>query len=313
LKLRVALCGGRELESAAEALGLIPADAATAALALVDLRESDCIVRAAALPAELPRVIVGDEAQIQLAGALGLSKRSVASSCEPAALGPLIAASVPAMRRRATRSVLITSVRGGVGRSLLAANLARRLAPARSTLALDVTGGGALAWWLGASAASWADLETLTDELSAEHLGVVATETAPGLRIVGGPPFAPSADLARSALRAALELAEIVIVDAPTLADERTRQLLGLADRVLVLSYDDPVSIAMLAAADIPEDAWLVASQSAVASLSGREVFRSLPRAEAAIAAAASRPMAAGGALGRAYDELVEIVAIDST
>ena len=313
MKLRVALCGGRELASAADALGLIPADAATAALALVDLRESDSVVKAAALPAELPRVVVGDEAQIQLAGALGVPKRSVASSCEPAALGPLIAASVPATRRRATRSVLVTSVRGGVGKSLLAANLARRLAPTRSTLALDVTGGGALAWWLGSSAASWADLEGLTDELSAEHLGVVATETGPGLRVVGGPPFAPSIDLARSALHAALELSEIVIVDAPTLADERTRQLLGLVDRLLVLSYDDPVSIAMLAAADIPEDAWLVASQSAAASLSGREVFRSLPRAEAAIAAAASRPGAAGGALGRAYDELAEIVAIDST
>jgi Mrp family chromosome partitioning ATPase len=313
LKLRVALCGGRELASAAEALGLIPVEAATAALAVIDLRESGSVVEAAALPAELPRVVVGDEAQIQLAGALGMPTRSVARSCEPAALGPLIAATVPATRRQATRSVLVTSVRGGVGRSLLAANLARRLAPTRSTLALDVTGGGALAWWLGSTAATWADLEGLTDELSAEHLGVVATETAPGLRVVGGPPAAPSTSLTRSALRAALELSEIVIVDAPPLADERTRQLVGVVDRVLVLSYDDPVSIATLAAADIPEGAWLVASQSTAASLSGRDVFRALPRAEAAIAAAASRPSAVGGALGKAYQELAEIVAIDST
>ena len=313
MKLRVTLCGGHELASAADALGLIPADAATAALALIDLREPGSVAQAAALPAELPRVVVGDDAQIELAGALGMPKRSVARSCEPAELGPLIAATVPAVRRQATRSVLITSVRGGVGKSLLAANLARRLAPTRSTLALDVTGGGALAWWLGSTAATWADLEGLRDELSAEHLGVVATEAAPALRVVGGPPSAPSASLARSALRAALELSEIAIVDAPTLADECTRQLLGAVDRVVVLSYDDPVSIAALAASDIPEGAWLVASQSTAVSLSGRDVFRALPRAEAAIAAAASRPSAVGGALGRAYDELAEIVAIDST
>ena len=86
-----------------------------------------------------------------------------------------------------------------------------------------------------------------------------------------------------------------------------------VVDRIVVMSYDDPISLAALASADIPEDAWLVASQSTATSLSGREVFRTLPRAEAAIAAAASRPGAVGGALGRAYDELAEIVAIDST
>src|SRR5207245_1066587 len=163
LKLRVTLCGGHELASAADALGLIPADAATAALALIDLREPGSVAQAAALPAELPRVVVGDEAQIELAGALGMPKRPVARP--------------------------------------------------------------------------------------------VATEAAPALRVVGGPPSAPSASLARSALRAALELSEIAIVDAPTLADECTRQLLGAVDRVVVLSYDDPVSIAALAASDIPEGA----------------------------------------------------------
>jgi len=38
------------------------------------------------------------------------------------------------------------------------------------------------------------------------NLGVVATEAAPGLRLVGGPPFAPSVQLGQSAFRAALEL-----------------------------------------------------------------------------------------------------------
>jgi hypothetical protein len=80
-----------------------------------------------------------------------------------------------------------------------------------------------------------------------------------------------------------------------------------------VMSYDDPISIAALAAADVPESAWLIASQSMATSLGGRDVFRALPRAEGAIAAATSRPTALGGALGKAYDGLAEIIAIDAT
>jgi hypothetical protein len=141
----------------------------------------------------------------------------------------------------------------------------------------------------------------------------VATDVAPGLRLVGGPPFAPSVQLAQSAFRAALELSEIVLIDAPTLADERTRRLVGSVDRVIVMSYDDPISVAALASADVPESAWLIASQSVATSLGGRDVFRALPRAESAIAAATSRPNALGGPLGKAYDGLAEIIAIDAT
>jgi len=142
---------------------------------------------------------------------------------------------------------------------------------------------------------------------------VVATDAAPGLRLVGGPPFAPTVQLTQSAFRAALELSEIVLVDAPTLADERTRRLASSVDRVIVMSYDDPISVAALASADVPEGAWLIASQSTASSLGGRDVFRALPRAEGAIAAATSRPNALGGPLGRAYDGLAEIIAIDAT
>jgi hypothetical protein len=48
-------------------------------------------------------------------------------------------------------------------------------------------------------------------------------------------------------------------------------------------------------------------------SLCGRDVFRTLPRAEGTISAATSRPGALGGALGKSYDELSEIIAIDTT
>ena len=313
MTVRVALCGGAELAAAAEVLGLTVVDATRADLALVDLREPDGPSRASGLATGLARVVVLRDEQIALASALGVPERSVARSCEPAVLGPLIAATLPPARRGSTRSVLVTSARGGAGRSLLVANLARRLAPLRSTLCLDLTGDGTLGWWLGTTSGSWSDLEELTDELTAEHLGVVATEAAPGLRLVGGPPYGPSVQLAQSAVRAALALSELVLIDGPTLADERTRRLAASVDRVIVMSYDDPVSIAALASADVPEAAWLVASQSTATFLSGRDVFRALPRAEATISAAAARPGALGGALGKAYDELAEIIAIDAT
>jgi hypothetical protein len=313
LTVRVALYGGAELASAAAVLGLITVEAARADLAIVDLRDGEALSRAAVLAPEVPRVVVLADAQVALARALGVPSRSVARSCEPAVLGPLIAATLPPTRRSSTRSIMVTSARGGAGRTLLVANLARRLAPLRSTICLDLTGDGTLSWWLGTTSGRWADLEDLTDELTAEHLGVVATEAAPGLRLVGGPPFAPSVQLVQSAFRAALELSEIVLVDAPTLADERTRRLVGSVDRVIVMSYDDPISVAALASADMPERAWLIASQSIASSLAGRDVFRALPRAEGAIAAATSRPNALGGVLGQAYDELAEIIVIDAT
>jgi hypothetical protein len=313
LTLRVVLHGGSELASAADVLGLIAVDAARADLALVDLRTSEALAQAATLAPELPRVVVLSDDQVGLAEALGVPRRSVATSCEAAVLGPLIAATLPPAKRRSTRSVLVTSARGGAGRSLLVANLARRVAAFRTTLCLDLTGDGTLSWWLGVTAGSWSDLEDLTDELTAEHLGVVATDAGPGLRLIGGPPYAPSVRLTQSVFRAALELSEIVFVDAPTLANERTRRLVGSVDRMLVLSYDDPISTAALASADVPDGAWLVASQSTATILGGRDVFRALPRAEAAIAAATSRPGALGGPLGKAYDDLAELIAIDAT
>jgi hypothetical protein len=313
LTARVALVGGAELASAAEVLGLITVEAARADIALIDLRDAEALLRATTLPPQLPRVVVLGDEHVALAGALGVPSRSVARSCEPALLGPLIAATLPPARRGSTRSVLITSARGGAGRSLLVSNLARRLAPLRSTLCLDLAADGTLSWWLGASAGSWSDLEGLADELTAEHLGVVATDAGPGLRIVGGPPHAPTVRLAQSAFRAALQFSEIVLVDAPILADESTRQLTALVDRLIVMSYDDPISMAALAAADVPDGAWLIASQSSATSLCGRDVFRALPRAEGTVAAATSRPSAVGGSLGKVYDQIAEIIAIDVT
>jgi hypothetical protein len=309
---RAAICGGDDLRGAAATLGLEACDTRRPDVILVDLRDASACADAAALDSAIPRVAVAGETERALAAALGYDASSIAATCEPAALGPLVVAALPKAPRRATRVVAITGTRGGVGRTLLAANLARRLASRLGVAAVDATGTGALGWWLQCAPRAWTELEGLTDELTAEHLAVVAVESA-GLRVIGGAPVAPTRALAEATVRAAASLAELVIVDAPVLADERGRALAALAERVLVLSYDDPLSLATLDASDVPTGAWLVASQSRTARLGQIAAFRALPRDEAAVGAAISGRRGAGGALGRAYDELAELIALDAS
>jgi Mrp family chromosome partitioning ATPase len=309
---RAAICGGDDLRAAAATLGLEPCDSGRPDLILVDLRDASACAAAAAIEATIPRVVVAGPTESALAAALGYDPSSIAATCEPAALGPLVVAALPKAPRRATRVVVVTGVRGGVGRTLLAANLARRLAPRLGVAVVDATGTGALGWWLQCAPRAWTELEGLTDELTAEHLAVVAVESA-GVRVIGGAPVAPTRALAESTVRAAESLAELVIVDAPVLADERGRALAALAERVLLVSYDDPLSLASIEASDVPSDVWLMASQSRSARLGERAVFRSLPRDEGAVASALSGRRAADGALGRAYDELAELIALDAS
>lgn len=308
----MAICGGDDLRAAASALGLAVCDAGRPDLVLVDLRDAAACAAAAALASAIPRVAVAGDAERALAAALGYDASAIAASCEPAALGPLVVAALPRTPRRATRLVAITAARGGVGRTMLVANLARRLASRLGVAAIDVTGTGALGWWLRCAPRAWTELEGLTDELTAEHLAVVAAESA-GLRVIGGAPVAPTRALAESTVRAAASLAELVLVDAPVLADGRGRSLATLADRVFVLSYDDPLSLAALDACDLPSDAWLVASQSRTPRIGERAAFRALPRDETAVGEALAGRRAAGGALGRAYDELAELIALDAS
>jgi hypothetical protein len=309
---RAAICGGDDLRAAAATLGLEPCEAGRPDLVLVDLRDPSACAAAAALEPAIPRVAVAGETERALAAALGYDASSIAATCEPAALGPLVVAALPRTPRRATRLVVVTGTRGGVGRTLLVANLARRLGSKLGVAAVDATGTGALGWWLECAPRAWTELEGLTDELTAEHLAVVATESA-GLRVIGGAPVAPTRALAESTVRAAASLAELVLVDAPLLADERARALTALADRVIALSYDDPLSLATLDAGEVPSEAWLLASQSRTARIGERAAFRALPRDEPAVSAALSGRRAAGGALGRAYDALAELLALDAS
>ena len=304
---QVAICGGAELRAACAALGLEPATVSPR-LVLVDLRTPDAAARAAAFPAGIPRIVVATPEQADLLAALGSDRALVATSADAAAIGPLVARSLPQAVPQRTRVLTLTAARGGTGRTLCAANLARRLATDRTIVAIDATGTGALGWWLGVDPRPWSELEALAGELRAEHVALVATAVATRLSIVGGTPAPPSTDVLATTVAVARELADLVLIDAPLLPDERARLALARSDRNLVLSYADAASRAALASADVPETAWLIGSQDHI-----DDAFRVLPRDEAAVADALATRGRIGGALGRAYDDLAELLAIDAT
>ncbi|MDP9246242.1 MAG: hypothetical protein M3O64_06250 [Chloroflexota bacterium] len=303
---RVAICGGPELRSACEILGLEDTRSAPR-LVLVDLRLADEALRASAFSAEIPRIVVATPEQASVVAAIGGDRVLVAASADPADLGPLVARSLPRAAPERTRVITVTAARGGTGRTLCAANLARRLATDRTVIAVDGTGTGALGWWLGADARPWSELEALAAELRAEHVELVATTVTSRLSVVGGAPTVPSAEVLATTIVAARELADIVLVDAPLIADERARAASMRSDRTLVLSYADAASRAILAAADVPASAWIVGSQGPL-----EDAFRALPRDERSVSEALRDRGRIGGALGRAYDDLAELLAIDS-
>lgn len=306
---RVALCGPA-LAEAASTLGLEPVDERPEVV-LLDLADADAVRAASAIDPSVPRIVLADGEHAELLRALGAGSFRVAASSKPGAIGPLLAATLPVRPPRATRLVVVTGPVGGSGRTLLAVNLAARLATRGSVVLLDLTGSGSAAWWLRVTPSPWSDLEGLIDELTPEHLGVVAAERD-GVRVVGAAGPMPSPRLAVAAARAAVGLADLVVVDAPAIADDRAQAIAGFADRVLLVAPDDPVSAAALAQLG-PSDHWLIGSRCRGQRLGGRAVMRSLPDDPAAVRAAARDGGAVAGALGRAYDDLAELLAIDAT
>ncbi|HZP97846.1 MAG TPA: hypothetical protein VFC31_16130 [Candidatus Limnocylindria bacterium] len=310
--VRIAVFGRDDLRQSVLALGFEPSDRGIS-IAVIDTSDPDAVARAASLPPAMPRAIVGSEAHRALLAAIGAERSRIADSVEPAVLGPVLVSLLPATRRTRTQIVSVSGVRGGVGRTLLVTNVARRLARSARVCVVDATGSGAAAWWLGCDAASWSTLEGLVDEMSADHLSVVAHDAAPGLRLVGGAAVAPSIGILSATIRAAAAAHDVVLVDAPVAWDPATGTLRTVADRCLFVSYDDAASVAALAAAAPAEDDWIIASQSRAQRLGEHPVFRAMPRDESAVAAAIARRDAVGGALGRAYDDLAELVAIDAS
>lgn len=277
---------------------------------LVDLSDEAAVTSAAGIHPMVPRLAVAGTVQAAFIQALGRGGFELVTRAEPAAMGPLIARLAPRPARSATRLVVVTGVAGGCGRTLLAVNLALRLATRGSVALVDLTGSGSASWWLRVAAAPWAEIEGVASELTPEHLAVVASERG-RVRVIGGAGSVPSAELGLATTRASLGLADIVVVDGPPLLDERTRVIVGLADRVLVVATDDPWSAAQLAAAS--RDHWFIASRCEREEIASHGVMRSLPDDPVAVRSAAQGDGTVGGRLGRAYDDLAELLAIDAT
>ena len=310
--VRVAVFGGTELRAAVLALGLEPVTE-DPEIALIDARDRDAVGIAAGLHPNVARVVLVFDSDRPLIAALGIDPSHLVTSAEPAVLGPALMRLRPQRSRAATRVVVATGVRGGVGRTLLAANLALRIETRMRVCVIDATGQGATSWWLRSSPRPWTEFEGLVDELTADHLAVMAEETTAGTRVIGGTSVAPTPALLGATIRAASGLADLVIVDAPLRNDALARVATSLADRVFVLAYDDPWSKLVLDADPPGEEQWLIASQMKTASLDGRRAFRALPRDESAVVSALAARGAAKGALGKAYDEIAELLVIDAT
>ena len=306
---RIAVFGDDGLVASVIALGFEVAD--DAPCAVVDAGDAEALARASHLPATVPRVVIAAPQDHARLCALGLDAARIATDRSAAAIGPAISALLPQGVRSRSRVVLIAGAAGGVGTTLLATNLARRVARVIRTCVIDITGSGAAGWWCGVDLASWAELEPLASELGADHIPLVSREASADLYLIGGGGAAPSEAIVSATLRAAVSAFDVVIVDAEPVYALRD-PLHTLADRVLVLSRDDAMSAAALTCPWLAEDDWLIACGPSVRQLSGRDVFRALPWDDDAVSSARSRRGAVGGRLGRAYDELAEIISVDS-
>lgn len=305
---RVALCGP-SFARAAEILGLDPVEEAPD-LVLVDLAQAAGIERAASFDAAIPRVVVPSSTTATLLRSLGTGPLRIAPGATAAELGPILAAALPRPRAQATRTIVITGIAGGCGRTLLAVGVAARLAARAPVMLIDATGSGAAGWWVGVEPSPWNDLEGLVDELTAEHLAIVAAETGQ-LRVVGGRGPMPSAELILATVWSARDLAALTIVDAPLCFDPRTRALTRQADRVLLLADGSPISVAQLTSIDPDRTWWVIGSRTKAERIGDRSALRSLPDDPSAVRAAARGPAPVGGPLGRAYDDLAELIAVD--
>jgi Mrp family chromosome partitioning ATPase len=310
---RVVVLGDDEVRAAVTLLGFECADVARAQAAVVDARDREVLAQAAALPPALPRLTIVAREDQDFFAALGMDSARVVTNAEAAIIGPALVALMPSAARGATRVVTITGPRGGLGRTLLAANLARRIAKTLRVCAIDATGTGALAWWLRASPKPWPEIEAVADELTPEQLSLVADADKDGPNVIGGALIAPSPAALSAVVRVASGAHDLLIVDAPVACDPAARVLSEIVDRRVILTYDDPWSVLLLETTTIGERDWVIASQSKARTVAGHQTFRALPRDESSVAAAISSRASAGGALGRAYDELAELLVIDAT
>lgn len=144
----------------------------------------------------------------------------------------------------------IFSPKGGVGKTLLATNLAVAigLGHRRKTILIDLNNGSGTADLLLDidPDRSWLDLIPVMDELSREHISLAITEYRPGLDILASPSEMLMTEFfTKDYLSILIDTIrneyDLVVLDTPTGNDIAVAGSLGLVDiRLLVLTPDIP-------------------------------------------------------------------------
>lgn len=157
------------------------------------------------------------------------------------------------VRKVRRQLVVVYSPKGGVGKSVLAANLAALLAKENPDLSIALVdldlrfGDQAVLLDLDRSR-SILDLLSVIDELTADAILNAVTTHSSGLRVLLPPPEPQQADLVREGhvrqvLLAMKRFHDLVIVDTTSALSDVTLAALELADRILQICTPDVLSI----------------------------------------------------------------------
>ncbi len=216
-------------------------------------------VRARAELADLPILILSARSQevdrqagLQ-SGATDYLSKPIMSQALLQRIDELLSQRFPASRTAAEGFVLsFFSLRGGVGRTTLAVNLAAALrAQGRGGVCLvELTpSGGQAAFHLRLqTTASWADLPPLPAEVGWTQLSARLLAHSSGLRLLAAPaapqlPAMPAAESVTHWLQLLRQQMDYVVIDLPPLRSAATQAALGCADMVWHVVTPDVISL----------------------------------------------------------------------
>ena len=144
----------------------------------------------------------------------------------------------------------IFSAKGGVGKTILATNLAVAfgIGHRRKTVLIDLNPGTGTADLLLdlEPERSWSDLVSVIDELSAQHINLAVTEYRPGVDLLSSPSeMTWKGSLTKKNISSLLEVFrekyDLILLDTPSGSSGATRAALTLADfRLITLTPDAP-------------------------------------------------------------------------